>query len=366
MQSSENRVIIACAGSGKTTLLVKEALSSPDRRIVLLTYTHNNTREIINRFGELNGGVPKHVDVVTWFAFLLHEGARPYQRALYSESRIESIAWGMSGRSPWGIRETDTRRFYFADGNLIYPDKISQFIIRCETESGQRVTARMRQIYTDVFIDEFQDLAGWDLEFVAMLLRSGIRVTIVGDPRQHIYSTNPSPKNTQYQGINVIGLIKDWEKHSLCRIETMSGTFRCNQAICDFANGLWPGMDDMKARTCDKTEHDGVFLIPESAVGDYLERFKPQVLRYDKRSKAYGCAPLNFRLAKGLEFDRVLIVPTGRIKKYLKSGNTSDIEKIRNRLHVAVTRARHSVGFVYDGPSPIVPTRWQAGSEPIP
>ena len=358
MQSSENRIIIACAGSGKTRRLVNEALSSPDRRIAVVTYTNNNTREILKRFGKLNSGVPKHVDVTTWFSFLLREGARPYQRSRYSDKRIESLLF-VNERSAKGVAEVNTRHYYFADGELIYSDKIAQFVVECELASGQRVTGRLRQIYTDVFIDEFQDLAGWDLDLVEILLRSGIRITLVGDPRQHIYSTNPSAKNRQYLGVRVIGLIGKWENAGLCERVGMSGTYRCNQGICDFANGLWPGTDEMIPVTSIRTEHDGVFVISESNVDAYIRRFRPQVLRYNKRAKAYGCEALNFGLAKGREFDRVLIVPTGPIRKYLETGDVSDLRKSTDKLYVAVTRARHSVAFVYKGQSGIVSSRWE-------
>ena len=364
MQSTENRAIIACSGSGKTTYLVREVLSRPECRVAMVTYTNNNAREIIKRFGELNGGVPTHVDVETWFSFALRNGARPYQRSLYPDRRIESIAF-MNRQSARGVAKTDTRRYYFANGEAIYSDKISKFVVECETASGHRVTARLRQMYTDVFIDEFQDLAGWDLDLVEMLLQSGIRVTLVGDPRQHIYSTNPSMKNKQYLGIKVVALIQKWEKRGLCQRVARSGSYRCNQAICDFANGLWPGMDPMTSLTANTTEHDGMFLILESAVGLYLERFHPQILQYSKQSKSYGGLPLNFGMAKGLQFDRVLIVPTERIRKYLETGDPTKLDTRRgtskDRLHVAVTRARHSVGFVYDDPSPVVPNRWHAG-----
>src|SRR5205823_2378342 len=126
-------------------------------------------------------------------------------------------------RSTKGVAQTDTRRYYFAGGESIYQDKIAEFIIRCEEASGSRVTAGLRQIYTDVFIDEFQDLAGWDLDLVELMFRSGIRVTLVGDPRQHIYSTNPSPKNKQYLGIEVVNLVEKWEKSGLCQIVPMCG-----------------------------------------------------------------------------------------------------------------------------------------------
>lgn len=357
MPSSENRVIIACAGSGKTTQLVTEALENRDRRIAIVTYTNNNTREIRNKFGKLNSGVPKHVDVMTWFSFLLRECARPYQRSKYTEKRIESLLFVNEQSAP-GSEETDARRHYFANGEFIYSDKIAKFSVNCEAESGQRVTSRLQQIYTDVFIDEFQDLAGWDLDVIEMFLKSEIRVTLVGDPRQNIYSTNRSQKNRQYRGIKVMNLLKTWQKDGLCSLKHMTGTHRCNGAICDFCNALWPDMEAMIPLRNDEIDHAGVFLVAEDAVEEYIRRFNPQVLRHNKRTKTFGCEALNFGLAKGLEFDRVLIVPTGPIKDYLRSGDLNCVEKAKDKLHVAVTRAFHSVAFIYDESSSVVPNRW--------
>lgn len=357
MPLSENKVIIACAGSGKTTRLITEALAHRNRRIAIVTYTNNNAREISKRFGETNSGVPKHVDVMTWFGFLLRECARPYQRSKYDKKRIESLLF-LNQQSARGAKETDTARHYFSNGELIYSDKIAKFVVECEKNSSNAVTKRLRGMYTDVFIDEFQDLAGWDLDVIEMLLRSGIRVTLVGDPRQHTYTTNSSSKNKQYLGIDVVNLVKRWKKNGLCALEPMSGSYRCNQAICDFSNALWPEMDAMTPLQNDTTGHDGVFLVAENAVAEYSQRFRPQVLRYDKKANTYGCEALNFGLAKGLQFERVLIIPTVPIRKYLQSGELNHVEKSREKLHVAVTRARHSVAFVFNDHSPIVTSRW--------
>ena len=97
----------------------------------------------------------------------------------------------------------------------------------------------------------------------------------------------------------------------------------------------------------------------EDLVPQYIARFQPKVLRHNKRAKAYCCEALNFGQSKGLEFDRVLIVPTGPIKKYLSNGSLGAIEKSRDKLHVAVTRAWHSVAFVFDEDSPVVLNRWE-------
>ena len=355
MLSIENKVVIACAGSGKTTRLVHEALANRDRRIAVVTYTNNNTREINKKFGESNSGVPRNVDVMTWFEFLLRECARPYQRSKYDKQRIESLLF-VNQRSVPHIPETDTARHYFANDELIYSDKIARFVVECDKNSSNAVTTRLGEMYTDLFIDEFQDLAGWDLDVIEMFLRSGIRITLVGDPRQHIYSTNPSGKNNQYLGIKVVNLVEKWKKSGLCALDPMSGTYRCNQAICDFSNALWPGMEAMTPSQNVTTDHDGVFFVAEKIVAEYIQCFRPQVLRSNKKANTYGCEALNFGLAKGLQFERVLIIPTEPIRKYLQTGEISDGS--RDKLHVAVTRARYSVAFVFEGHSPGVSNRW--------
>jgi len=356
MLSNRNTVIIACAGSGKTTRIVTEATVSHNRDVAIVTYTNNNVREINRRLSELNSGIPKHVDVKTWFGFLLRECARPYQKSKYDSKRIASMLF-VNKQSTRGIPETRTQDYYFAAQDLIYSDKIARFVIECERASRGAVTARLREIYTDVFIDECQDLAGWDWDFVEILLQSGIRITLVGDPRQSILSTNISRKNVHYRKSGVNELIEKWERKGLCVIETMSETRRCNQIICDFVNCLWPEMEHMTSLSSMQTAHDGVFLVAEDKVENYIQRFQPQVLRRDTRAKSYGVAALNFGVAKGMECDRVLIVPTAPIKTFLKSGDPN-ILKEKDKLHVAVTRARHSVAFVFNDQSPVVPNRW--------
>jgi len=105
------------------------------------------------------------------------------------------------------------------------------------------------------------------------------------------------------------------------------------------------------------TGHDGVFLVAENRVNEYMRRFNPQVLRYDKRAKSVGNEGLNFGTAKGLQFNRVLIVPTGPIKKYLETGDAATLTS-KEKLYVAVTRARHSVAFVFDGKATIDSSRF--------
>jgi len=362
MPFSQNSVVIACAGSGKTTRLVNDAIRDKQRRIAIISFTNNNVREIISKFGEVCSGVPKNVDVMSWFGFLIRECARPYQNSKYSEGRIDGLCF-LNTKSARGIPEYKTKPFYFAEGNRIYSDKLSKFVFECENLSGNSVTKRLRRIYTDIYVDEFQDLSGWDWDFICQLLSSGIRVTLVGDPRQHIYQTNVSPRNKQYLGVKVIDLVKKWERKGLCQVaDAMNHTYRCNQAICDFANGLWPGMEPMVSITSSVPTLQGVFIVGKEVIADYIRRFQPQVLRYNKNSASFEQDAINYGASKGMQFDHVLIAPTGPIKKYLESGDLKHLETAKDKLHVAVTRAKHSVGFAFDGDSPVITNRYSTHS----
>lgn len=358
MRSNSNRLVIASAGSGKTTFLVDEALSRPDKKIAILTYTNNNINEIKKKFYEKHEGIPKSVDVVTWFSFLLRECARPYQRSVYPKRRVKTIYFP-KGRSPYYEDHSDTERYYFRDRDEIYSDKISRFVIDCETNSGGLVSKRLADIYDEIFIDEFQDLAGWDLSLLEDFLRSGIRMVIVGDPRQYVYDTNHSAKNKQYRGVGVLKLAYKWQKNNLCHVENHATSYRCTQKICDFADMLWPDLEKTKSLNSIATEHDGIFVVTEDNLREYTQRYRPVVLRYWKKASTYGYPALNFGNAKGLEFDRVLIIPHGPIKKYLKSGDVNHVKGSLSKFYVAVTRAKHSVAFLYDGKCSVGCNEWQ-------
>ena len=95
--AEEGEVIICAAGGGKTTRIVAQALSGAPSRSLIVTYTRNNEKEIRRRFYAKAPVIPSHVEVMTWFAFLLRELARPYRRVLH-DRRIDGLQW-VEGRS---------------------------------------------------------------------------------------------------------------------------------------------------------------------------------------------------------------------------------------------------------------------------
>jgi DNA helicase-2/ATP-dependent DNA helicase PcrA len=338
--------------------LVEEALSSPDCRIAVVTYTNNNRRVIERTFCEKHGVTPTRIDVRTWFEFLLHECVRPYQRAVYPESRIRTVCFPDGRSAPYAPYE-DTKRYYIRGGDEVYHDKISRFVLDCEEKSGGRVTHRLRRAYDAIFVDELQDLAGYDLDVLHLFLRVGIAMELVGDPRQNTYSTNPSAKNKAYRGVGLLKKVDEWKTAGLCDVEELARSHRCNQKICDFADDLFPEFPRTESQNQTVTGHDGVFRVPRALLDPYIRRYGPALLRYNRTAETYGHSALNFGEAKGLTFERVLILPHGPIGKYLCTGELSKVTGSLSKFYVAVTRARYSVAFLCDEQCQAGVVNWQ-------
>jgi DNA helicase-2/ATP-dependent DNA helicase PcrA len=204
-------------------------------------------------------------------------------------------------------------------------------------------------MYDAIFVDETQDLAGYDFDLLEALMRAGIPMEMVGDPRQGTFRTNESARNRRYCGSGFLDKAKEWEAAGLCAVEKQARSYRCNQRICDFADKLYPDFDKTSSLNDKVTGHDGVFMVASKHLDSYTRRYSPQFLRYNRTTDTHGHSAVNFGNAKGMTFARVLIVPHGPIKQYLLSGELSAVEGSLAKFYVAVTRARHSVAFLYDG-----------------
>lgn len=343
---SPNQVLLSAAGSGKTTELVRQALARPQRRIAILTYTLENLEEIRRAFERHAGAVPAHVMLYSWYSFLLRECIRPYQSALCAQPRIESIFF-VQGRTNNRAPRSQVLHHYLI-GNRVYSDRAADFSVRCDVVTRGKVIERLAAMYDEIYIDEVQDLAGYDLDLVERLLNSGIEIMLVGDTRQATYATNNSARHQQYRGVSLMELFRVWEARNLCRIQYRVISHRCVQAICDMADVLYPQMPATQSGNEYITGHEGVYIVTPGQVLAYVQEFAPTILRYDRNEACAGLSAVNFGQSKGRTFPRVLIFPNGPLAEFLR---TADATRIRSpaKYYVALTRARQSVAFVLAG-----------------
>ena len=221
-----NRLIIAAAGSGKTTLLVNDALQQLDS-VLITTYTIANEFEIRKKFLEINGCVPGNVTIQTWYSFLLQHGVRPFQGVVL-EDKIKGMVLVKeksgkkcdSKKGPIYYGEKEYKKFYFTDEMKMYSDKMAKFVCRCEKETNGKVSERIGRIFSKIYVDEVQDLAGYDLEVVKSLMKANCDVTMVGDPRQVTYHTHNEQKYKKYANGRIDEFIKNECKKIICCFDT--------------------------------------------------------------------------------------------------------------------------------------------------
>jgi DNA helicase-2/ATP-dependent DNA helicase PcrA len=209
---------------------------------------------------------------------------------------------------------------------------------------------RLSRVYDYIFIDEVQDLAGYDLELIKLLFKTNSNTTLVGDPRQVTYLTHNEKKFGKYQD----GRIKEFIQNECKRItveideESLNCSYRNNDLICQFSSTLFPDYVVPISKQNDAIEHKGIFFIKESDVDVYLAQYQPLQLRVDRRKQVNtNFAVMNFGESKGLGFDRVLIYPTKPILDFILKNKNLDGTS-RAKFYVAITRARYSVGIVYN------------------
>lgn len=196
-----------------------------------------------------------------------------------------------------------------------------------------------------------QDLAGYDLDIIKSLLQAECDVTMVGDPRQVTYHTHNEAKYKKYANGKIEEFIKTECKKPGCIIdkETLNDSYRNNQSICSYSSQLYEEYGETGTKQFAVTGHDGVFLVRPDDVDAYLEEFKPMQLREKRTVKVNDrYAVINMGEAKGLTYDRVLIYPTGTMRSWMKDHSKTLQPKTKSQFYVAITRARYSVGIVFD------------------
>lgn len=364
-----NVLCIAGAGSGKTHKVITESIAEIERggKVLVVTYTTSNQQELRARFIQLFGRSSDKFVVKGLFSFYLEDMIRPYQRVVF-EKRIEGIFFNDSNPhlNPKTRRALPGRQEQLADKSCnpkhyLSPCKtkahtgfLAKLATRIATKTKNAPAIRLGELYTRVYFDEVQDLVGWDysvLKSLSKVMKSTI--TCVGDFRQTVYETSfghkaPETAEQKIAEFRAMGFLE----------EPLALNRRCIQTICDIADTVHQGAYEATKSAVGQvpdglSHHLGAFIVKQSDVTDYISAFDPMVLRWNVRSgtkilpSTARC--YNFGSSKGLGFDRVLILPAesqisfvlGNMDPFAEGSETA-----QNKMYVAITRARYSLGFI--------------------
>lgn len=343
-----NIVIMAAAGAGKTHDICKDVIENAkktNKKILITTYTNKGVDAIEKEYKKQNKGViDKNVVILSWFQFLLRELVKPYQSSILDKINIiNSIDFNYQYEYI-NYNARLTPKHYMIKNNIL-SNTVSEFAIDSNTKSNNKVIQRLEEIYSYIYIDEVQDLAGEDIEILNLLFSSKIRIQCVGDVKQSTYTTYNAKKNKKKTGIHLIEFFKELESKGIITLLFNNKTRRFGKEICEFSNSIFN--DKSRKIESDKIyeeENQGVYLIDKKDFETYFKIYNPQILKFNAKTKI-DYDSLNFGQCKGMTFDRVAIFPNKKYKEFLQKGTKLDSPC---KYYVSATRAKYSIAFVVE------------------
>ena len=323
------------AGSGKTTRIV-ESLHS-DKRCLVLTYTEQNLVNLRRKVEERFGGVPSTIVLSTYFAFL-HSFFLRHMLGLSMPSR----GLNFKGSPIFPMIKEVRDEHYMDGGRRFYFNRVAKLIVKRGLADDAR--RRVEKYFELLCIDEVQDFGGHDFNFLEVLFTANVPILLVGDFHQNTYVTSHDLSVNKNLHANY-GRYKARFAAAGVAVdsESLVKSHRCAPAICQFIRdrvGVSIQTHSLREATIsfidNQDEADRIH-----ARADVVKLFYQKHARYSCRSQTWGGS-------KGEDHYNEVCIALNEttLKAYRKDGAMELAGITRNKLYVALSRARGSVYLV--------------------
>jgi DNA helicase II / ATP-dependent DNA helicase PcrA len=333
----DKRVVFAVAGSGKTSSIIDKI--EEDSRCLIVTYTDNNTRNLKNRIIRKLGKIPESVRIYSYFTFLYSFCYRPL-------CGYELKTKGINFNYPLPKYAQRTKKnaweHYIDKSNRLFSSRVSKLLM--EFNVTKEVIERIEGFFDLVCIDEVQDFAANDFNFLCELSKTNSELILVGDFYQHTFDTSRDG-NTQ-KGLHdcFIKYCKKLENAGYSiDSKSLSNSYRCSPSVCDFVESNLK--IKIKSHRDDKVK---VTLLENINEIEQIFSDHSIVKLFYQKSNAYNGNTENWGNTKGLDhFQDVCVVLNPTTYKAFVSGKLAQLAPItKNKLYVACTRARGNLYFI--------------------
>jgi DNA helicase-2/ATP-dependent DNA helicase PcrA len=331
----DKSVVFAVAGSGKTSRLV--ASLDEVQRFLIVTYTESNYDNLRGKIIQRFGYFPKNITLYTYFSFLHGFCYRPFLR---SKKNTKGVTFKFPPTFP-RYALTDDRR-YISSSRRLYANRLANFIKQSNLVGA--VLERMEKYFDVFFVDEVQDFAGHDFNFLMLISATKLNVTFVGDFFQHTFDTSRDGNVNANLHNNYNAYIAKFKAATL-KVDTdsLKKSRRCSKSVCDFITekiGISIEAHDDRQSVV-RYEDDPAAVLA-------LYRDQGTVKLFYKEHHKYDCYSQNWGASKGVDQyqDVCVVLNPGNVKAW-KKGSFRDINsETRNKLYVACSRARGDLTFV--------------------
>lgn len=331
----DKSVVFAVAGSGKTTHLVSNLDEA--HRFLIVTYTEANYDNLRSKIIQRFGYFPANITLYTYFRFLHGFCYRPFLRA-------KKDTHGVTFKLPLSFPRyslTDDRR-YVSSNRQLYANRLAKFIEQSNLMGA--VVARLEKYFDVLYIDEVQDFAGHDFNFLMAISAAKLKVTLVGDFYQHTFDTSRdgnvnaslhSDYNAYQARFKVAKLMVD--------TDSLKKSRRCSKSVCDFVT------EKIGITIHSHDERESVVRYEDDPAAVLALYEDPRTVKlFYKEHHKYNCYSQNWGASKGVDRyqDVCVVLNPGNVKAWHNGGFRDINAETRNRLYVACTRARGNLTFI--------------------
>jgi len=331
----DKRVIFAVAGSGKTTHILNQL--SLYNRSLIITYTTNNTKNLKDGIIKKFGYFPENITLLPYFKFLYSYCFKPFLSYKYKTKGIN-----FKPNNNRFLKQSDSS-YYIDKSNRVYSNRISKFIEK-EGELSN-VRARLKKYFDDIFIDEIQDFAGNDFNFLRNIAKANVNFLLVGDFHQHTFDTsrdgivNKSLHNCyqKYRG--------QFEKMDfIVDTKYLDKSYRCSPSVCEFIS------DNLKIDIKSHKSNATTVKLVDKEEAEKIFHDKAIVKLFYQEHYKYSCFSRNWGDSKGENHYKDICVVLN--KKTMKAFRDQELENLaaqtKNKMYVACSRANNNLYFVSD------------------
>ncbi|MDO5308690.1 MAG: hypothetical protein Q4G03_04280 [Planctomycetia bacterium] len=308
------------------------------RQTLIITHTIANYETLLSKIRDKFGGIcPDNIVLLRYFQFLYRFCYSPF---LADDVRAKGIIY----KKPPMTRARDNDiRFYMNESRFLFSNGLSLLLeFKNVIEDIQN---RIVKYFDEFIVDEVQDIAGRDFDFLEKLMETDVDHLYVGDFYQHTYDTSRDGNVNR----NLFDDKSKYEKRFKdkgfqCDCISMVNSWRCTPTVCQFITENL-GIEIHSNRSADDST---VLLISDPVRIRQIAGDCSIVKLHYKEGACFGDNHYNWGESKGEDHhnDVCVYLNKSTASAYHK-GKLSELRpQTRNKLYVAITRARGNVYLV--------------------
>lgn len=336
----DSKLILAVAGSGKTRHLI-ESLNL-EKRSLIVTYTINNTENLRKRVIQKFGFLPTNIRIHTYFSFLYQFCFQPLYQDAY---QAKGISFNNAPFKDWR-KKSDVTHYFIPKLRILYANRLAKFFLEFDPDGLNSVKQRLERYFDNLFVDEFQDFASYDFDFICELSKSNVSSQFVGDYHQHTFDTSRDGQFKKNLHQSEDRFLIEVKKHGITvDATTLIKSYRCSPSVATFVReslGIEMGSQ--------RTDETNILFIEDQKIATDLVRDDEVIKLLYQNSRKMDFHALNWGASKGLDdFDDVCIIVNDKLFRQIQDQKSQEINgKTLKKLYVACTRAKRDIFFVRD------------------